>query len=274
MTRLAGRTVLVTGASRGIGRGIATRAAAEGARLAITARTVESHPTLPGSLNETAELCRSLGAEVHVVAGDIGSDADRERAHAETVAALGPVEVLVNNAAAAVYQPLLDYPVKRQRLMTEINVHAPLHLAQLCLPAMIEAGEGWIVNLSSASKKHPEGPPYSLGGVRGTFGFYAATKAMLDRMSTALASEHHHQGIRVNTVEPAAAVLSEGADARVGTMLRADQIESMEEMVEAALFLCDCGPDHTGKNETSLELIDRESLLVQTLDAKGPHQDR
>ena len=270
MGRLEGRTTLVTGASRGIGRGIATRAAAEGARLAITARTLDHHPTLPGSLNDTAQRCRALGAEVVVLVGDIASDVDRERIVTETTEQLGPIEVLVNNAAAAIYQPLFDYPLKRQRLMTEINVHAPLHLTQLVLPSMIDKGEGWVVNLSSGSKNHPEGPPYDQGGVRGTFGFYAGTKAMLDRISTALAFEHHQHGVRVNTVEPRAAVMSEGAEKQVGGMLRADQIETMEEMVESVLFLCDCGPDHTGRNEVSLDVIEEHNLTVSRLDGTHP----
>ena len=70
--------------------------------------------------------------------------------------------------------------------------------------------KGWIINLSSGSKKHPEGPPYDLGGVRGVYGFYGATKAMLDRLTTGLASELADRSIRVNTVEPKAAVLSGG----------------------------------------------------------------
>ena len=270
--RLDGRRTLVTGASRGIGAGIAERAAAEGARLALVARTLDEHPTLPGSLNETAARCRALGAEVVTIVADLTDEHDRARVVPEATEALGgPVEVLVNNAAAAIYQPLDTYPLKRRRLMVELNVQCPLDLAQAALPAMAAAGEGWIVNLSSASAAPPPGPPFDLGGVRGTFGFYAATKAMLNRLTAAMAAEWHHHGVRVNTVEPRAAVLSEGADELVGGQLAADQIESMEAMAEAALWLCDCGPDHTGRIESSLALLEREGIAPMNLQGTGLH---
>ena len=161
--------------------------------------------------------------------------------------------------------------MRKRRLMVEINVHCPVDLAQAVLPDMKAQQEGWIVNLSSASSAHPSGPPYDLGGVRGVYGFYGATKAMLNRVTTAMASELHTAGVRVNTVEPRAAVLSEGADEVMQGRLTADQIESMEAMCEAALFLCDCGPDHTGRVESSLDLLTREDLTVMNLDGTAPH---
>ena len=264
--RLKNRHAVVTGASRGIGAGIARRLAAEGANLTIAARTLDQHPTLNGSLNETAELCRAHGVSVEVVVADMGDADSRALVIPAAVAANGPVDILVNNAAAAIYQSLTDYPLKRRRLMTEINVQAPFDLIQQVIGEMEERGEGWIVNLSSGSKHHPPGPPYDLGGVRGIYGWYGATKAMLDRATTALASELHPAGIRLNCIEPRAAVMSEGAAAVLGDSLAADQIESLEAMVEAVLFLCDCGPDHTGNLEVSLDILERENITTLSLD--------
>lgn len=270
--RLAGRRVVVTGASRGIGAGIAERLGAEGAAVALVARTLDSHRTLAGSLNETAERCRAVGAKVTIIIADLTNDEDRSRVVPEAVASLGgPIDVLVNNAAGAIFAALDEYPLKRRRLMIEINLHCPVDLAQAVIPAMRERGEGWIINLSSASSAHPDGPPYDLGGVRAVHGYYAATKAMLNRITTAMAAELHDSGIRVNTIEPRAAVLSEGADEVVGGMLRADQIESMEAMCEAVLWLCDCGPDHTGRIESSLDLLEREGVEVLDLRGSAPH---
>lgn len=270
--RLTGRRTVVTGASRGIGAGIAERAASEGARLAIVARTLDSHPTLAGSLTETAARCRALGADVVTLVADLTDEHERARVIPDAADALGgEIEVLVNNAAAAIYQPLDTYPLKRRRLMVELNVHCPLDLAQAALPGMTAAGEGWIVNLSSASAMPTTGPPYDLGGVRGVYGFYAASKAMLNRLTDAMAAEWHQFGIRVNTVEPKAAVLSEGADEIVGGQLSADQIESMEAMCEAALWLCDCGPDHTGRIEVSLDLLAREGIAPMNLQGTALH---
>ena len=268
---LRGKTAVITGASRGIGAAVAHRFAAEGADIAITARTINQHPTLAGSLNETAELCRKFGGQVLTIQADLGDAKSRASIIPAVHETFGSVDILINNAAAAIYKRLDSYQLKHRRLMTEINVQAPLDLIQQVLPAMINKEQGWIVNLSSGSKKHPTGPPYDLGGVKGVYGFYGATKAMLDRTSTALASELYGTGIRVNTVEPRAAVLSEGADAVVGGMLKPEQIEPMEAMVESILFLSNCDRNHTGKNEISLDVIEHNGLPVMNLNGDAPY---
>jgi NAD(P)-dependent dehydrogenase (short-subunit alcohol dehydrogenase family) len=265
--RFEGRRVLVTGASRGIGAGIAERLAAEGAHVAITARTLDKHDHLAGSLTETAERLGRYGTKVAMIVADLTDENDRARIVPEATAALGgPIEILVNNAAAAMYAPLAGFKLKRRRIIFEANVHAPLDLAQAVLPAMQAAGEGWIVNLSSGSAKHAAGPPYDLGPQGSTITVYGASKAALNRITNGLAAELYGSGIRVNTVEPRAAVLSEGAAELVGSTLRPEQIESMEEMVEAVVALCDCPADATGKIAVSLDLIADWGLTVHNLD--------
>ncbi len=265
-TRLAGRRAVVTGASRGIGAAAARRLAAEGADVAITARTAEHHPTLNGSLAETAEALRSFDGRVATVAADLSDAEDRDRI-VPTAAELlgGPIDILVNNAAAAVYQPLADFPLRRRRLVFEVNVHAPMDLAQAVLPSMLERGAGWVVNLSSASAR-PWEPPFTPSVLGSTSGVYGASKAALNRLTNALGGELAGTGIRVNTVEPRAAVRSEGAEAMVGGRLSPDQYESMEEMVEAILALCDCPEGLTGRTHVSLQLIDELGLTVHGLD--------
>lgn len=272
--RFAGRRALVTGASRGIGVGIAERLAAEGAHVAISARTVDHHDRLPGSLNETLARLRGYGTTVAAIAADL-ADAEARAAIVPTaVEALGgPIDILVNNAAAAVYAPLREYPLKRRRMMFEINVNAPVDLAQAVIPAMVAAGEGWIINVSSGSARQPGGPPFKTDGVALVFGVYGASKAALNRITGAMAAELYGTGIRVNTIEPRAAVLSEGADAVMGTMLAAEQIEPLEAMVEATIALCCCPAEHTGRIEVSLDLLEREGIPVRTLDAAGIYAD-
>jgi short-subunit dehydrogenase len=248
--------VLITGASRGIGAATARRFAAEGAAVALVARTIDQHDHLTGSLRETADRITAGGGHAAVIASDLTDADDRARIVPEAVEQLGgPIDILVNNAAAAMYAPVRDMPLKRRRIIFEVNVHAPLDLAQAVLPAMVERGAGWIVNVSSATAR-PVGNP--------TMAMYGASKAALNRWTAGLAAELEGTAVRVNTVEPRAAVMSEGAEALVGTTVRADQVESMEEMVEAVVALGDC--DFSGRICVSLDLIADLGLRVHDLD--------
>lgn len=266
--RLDGRTALVTGASRGIGAATARRFAAEGARVAITARTADAHPTLPGSLAETRRHLDGHGDGHVTIVADLSDPDERARIAAEATAGLGRVDILVNNAAAAMYQPVLEMSAKRQRLMLEMNMVAPIDLAQHLAPAMAARGEGWIVNLSSGSANLRTGPPFPESIQGSSIGMYGASKAALNRITNALAEELHGSGVRVNTIEPRAAVLSEGADAVMAGRLRADQIEPMEAMVEAIVASATCPTDHTGRVDVSLDLIDELGLEVHDLDGR------
>jgi citronellol/citronellal dehydrogenase len=257
-TRFAGRRVLITGASRGIGAAAAQRFAAEGADVALVARTLEQHDHLAGSLQDTAARLAGFGGRVAVITADLTRDDDRARIVPAVLESLdGPVDVLVNNAAAAMYGPTRDFSLKRRRLIFEVNVHAPLDLAQAVLPAMVERGAGWIINVSSGTAR-----PIA----NSTMTVYGASKAALNRLTHGLAVELADSGVRVNTVEPRAAVMSEGATALIGETVRADQIESMEEMVEAIVALADCPADFTARTCVSLDLIAELQLTVHALD--------
>jgi citronellol/citronellal dehydrogenase len=174
----------------------------------------------------------------------------------------------VNNAAAAMYHSLVDFPLKRRRLLFEVNVHAPLDLAQAMVRLLGPGAEGWIVNVSSGAARSASGPPFDLGPAGASMTVYGASKLALNRVTNGLGAELHGTGVRVNTIEPRAAVLSEGADALVGGSLRPDQIESMEEMVEATVALCACPEEVTGGSHVSLDLIADWGLTVRGLDSR------
>ena len=267
--RFRGRRVLVTGSSRGIGAGIAERMAAEGADVVLTARTLDKHEHLAGSLTETAERLSQYGTKVGIVVADLTDPVDRQRVVPEAVEALGgPIEILVNNAAASIQAPLVEVSVKRRNIMFEVNVNAPVDLALAVVPDMVETGEGWIVNLSSASANLWPGPGTELNESAQRIIAYGASKAALNRMTSGLAATLYGTGVRVNTVEPRAAVLSEGAAELVGNILKPEQIEPMEAMVEGTVFLCDCPPDLTGRITVSLDNIEQHDLTVVGLDGE------
>jgi len=267
---LDGRRAIVTGASRGIGAGIAERFTAEGAAVVITARTVDQHDHLEGSLNVTLARCRRHSDAVVVLAADLADPADRFRIVPESVAALGgPIDVLVNNAAAGIHMPMAEFPHKRRRIMFEVNVEAPLDLAQAVVPAMQDRGEGWIVNLSSAAALAVPGPPFVPGAMPGN-GIYAATKAALDRATNALAAELWGTGIRINTLDPVKPVASEGAIAHLGDRIPADRYAPVEVIVEAALALATCPPEQTGHMVHDQHLLDTLGRTVMTLDGTRP----
>ena len=271
--RFKNKNAVVTGASRGIGAAIAERLAAEGANVAVIARTLDKHPYLSGSLNETLDTLNQYGSGHQKIVADISDENDRLRAIAEAQTGFkGHVNILVNNAAAAMYKPISDYSLKHRRLMAEMNMHAPVDLAQAVLEGMKEAGEGWILNLSSASSRLEPGPPYRPEETAYTIGVYGATKAALNRLTNTMAVELYEHNIRVNAVQPVAAVLSEGADHMLGDTLRPDQLESMEAMVEAAIALCDCEKERTGFVYDSLALLEELDTAVMTLDGSRPFE--
>ena len=242
---LEGRVALITGASRGIGVAIAERLARAGASLALVARTLEpdAGARLQGSLAETVAMVERAGGRALPIVADLANPADRARIVPEARAALGPVDVLVHNAAAAIYAPVADIPLKRRQITFEVNVHATLDLAQAVLPEMRARKQGWIVNLSSASSRHPEGPPFGHGEST-TITVYGASKAALERITTGLAAEVYDDGIAVNSIAPVAAVRTPGAEALVGELMKKnpDLVEPVEWLAEAVLALATCDP--------------------------------
>jgi NAD(P)-dependent dehydrogenase (short-subunit alcohol dehydrogenase family) len=256
-SRLEGRVALVTGASRGIGEGIARRFAAEGAAVAVSARTVEEgdHP-LPGSVATTVAAITEAGGVAIAVAADLASADDRRRLIETVTADLGPVDVLVNNAAITYFAPVAEFRESRYDLMFEVQVRAPFQLAQAVLPGMVERGEGWILNISSAAGRHPEGPPYRRGLGGGTV--YGMCKAALERFTTGLAAEVHGAGVAVNVLSPSGLVGTPGVEHHGLTRgVPREFIETTDEFAGAALWLC-CGPpsERTGRIDYSRPLQD------------------
>jgi len=271
---LEGRIALVTGTSRGIGLGIAQRFAAEGATVALTARTVDPHPTLPGTLRETARRIEADGGRCLIVPADLCDPAARQELVETVRADLGPIDILVNNAARAFYEPARSISEKRIRLSLELNLIAPYDLSQRVVPHMQETGSGWILNIGSATCEVPPGPPFSRFDAEAGVGTYAMTKAALNRLTVALAAELHADRIAVNCLSPVAAVLTEAAVA-LGVIGDDAPTEPLEEMAEAALALCCSDPQRlTGRIAYSGPLLAELSRPVRSLDGRSLHTPR
>ena len=267
---LDGKVVLITGASRGIGAGIARRFAAEGAAVALVARSVEpgSGGHLAGSLRELAAEIEADGGRVHCIGADLADPAvDRSGIVREVESVLGPVDVLVNNAAACYYLPFERVSDKRLHVAFEVNVFAPFQLAQACVPSMVERGRGHIVNLTSGIVDVPDSMPFEeLAANFKLATTYAVSKAALNRLTTALAAEYAPT-IAVNAVAPQAAVATEGATAMMD--LPAYMLEPMETMVEATLVLATCDVAYSGHVVRSLPLLRESGRAVRSLDGRS-----
>jgi citronellol/citronellal dehydrogenase len=235
----AGKVALVTGASRGLGKAIAQRFAAEGATVAITARTMDPDPKYQGSLGETCAQINAAGGTAIAVQADLSSSEDRERLFAHVVDTIGAPDILVNNAAVTFLRPLDGFPEKRARLMVEMHMIAPLHLTQLAIPAMRQRGRGWVLNLTSVGGDLPEGPPFSEFDTEAGFGMYGTVKAGMNRLTKSLAAELYRDGIAVNAAAPSKPVATPGA----GTLdLAKSGTESIELITETVFRLCTGDP--------------------------------
>jgi short-subunit dehydrogenase len=185
MKRIHGMHAVLTGGSRGLGPTIARALLREGARVTLTARTADA-------LDAVAKNLSADSARVHTVAADVGDGDDRRKLLGEAEAALGPVDILINNAGIELIAPYASLPPERIQALVRTNLDAPLMLSRLVLPRMIERGRGHVVMMSSLGGK--KGSPYSAT--------YAATKAGLIAWAGGVRAELRGTGVGVSVVSP------------------------------------------------------------------------
>ncbi|MFQ5381284.1 MAG: SDR family NAD(P)-dependent oxidoreductase [Dehalococcoidia bacterium] len=239
MSDVKGKVAIVTGSSRGIGEGIARRLAIAGAKVVVTARTVEVRdPRLPGTVNTVAEGIKAGGGEAMAVPANLQKKEEREKLVGATVDAYGGVDILVNNAAILVPGGTIDFEERYYDRMFELLVKAPFHLCQLTLPSMIERGGGSVLNISSIAAVHPKPGGRSVDGA-----VYGMTKAAIERFSTGLAAEMYDKKISVNALSPSLVVATPGQMfARKYTREMLDAAEPVEAIAEAAHALVSGDP--------------------------------
>jgi citronellol/citronellal dehydrogenase len=176
----SGKVAFVTGASRGIGKAIALRLAGEGAAVVACATRLGRHDDRQGTLEGTVEeIERSVGRACALVA-DLSDPAVREGLIARAQAPFGELDILVNNAAGAIMTLPSRASRDNRNFMYEMNLNAPVDLAQQVIPGMQARGGGWILNITSASAKQPPLPYRDTKLAAHVIGPYGATKAALE----------------------------------------------------------------------------------------------
>jgi citronellol/citronellal dehydrogenase len=213
MGKLDGKTAIVTGASRGIGKAIALRFAAEGARVACMARTLEEgeHAAFEGSLRTTVRAIEDSGGQAIALACDVSDFDSCAQAVNGARSAFGPIDVLVNNAALTYFLPIADFPPSKWMRSMAVNVHGPFFMSKLVLADMLALQRGAIVNISSAAAIGPGRGPYHEPSRRGRGGtLYGAEKAALERFTQGLAAEVYDRGVSVTCLSPSLIVATPG----------------------------------------------------------------
>jgi hypothetical protein len=267
MASCDGKVALVTGASRGIGRAIALRLAAEGASVVLSASRMGAHGALSGTLEEAVSEVQAAGGKAAGVAADLADAAARADLVDRAKEAFGPIDILVNNAAGARMQLPSQASTQDRSFMFDLNVNAPIDVAQQALPDMRERGAGWILNISSATSWQPTLPYRDSKQAAWIIGPYGASKAALDRYTVALAHEVAGEGIFVNALAPVAIVMTQGADyVRDIARRNPDWVEPVEMMAEAALELC--SERHVAQVVFSRDLLHAVGRDVRSLDGR------
>jgi NAD(P)-dependent dehydrogenase (short-subunit alcohol dehydrogenase family) len=240
---LAHRVVIVTGASRGIGKGLAIGLAARGATIVCAARSVAEEPGgLPGTIHHTVAAIEAAGGRALAVRCDIGEPDDIERLVTTTADTYGRIDVLINNAMAPTRTTFADSTVDQWDESMRVNVRSLYLLCRAVVPHMARSGGGSIINVSSGGAGH-ESTPYMPPG----YVIYAVAKAAMERFSSALAPELRDLGITINALRPGA-VKTELSTRELGEDHDWTGWTTPDAVVPAVAFLArQIGTDFTGR---------------------------
>jgi citronellol/citronellal dehydrogenase len=194
MANLAGKTLFITGASRGIGKAIALRAARDSANIVIAAKTTESHPKLPGTIHSAAEEIEAAGGKALAVQVDIRDEAQVADGVARAVERFGGIDILVNNASAISLTGTLETPMKRFDLMMGVNMRGTFATSQACIPHLKRASNPHILMLSPPlSMQQKWFAPHTA---------YTMAKYGMSMCVLGMSGEFRDDGIAVNALWP------------------------------------------------------------------------
>lgn len=198
---LKGKTLLITGASRGIGLAIALRAARDGANVAIAAKSAVPNPKLPGTIHTAAAAVEAAGGRALALKCDIREEEQVRAAVAATVEAFGGIDILVNNASAIWLRGVLETPMKRFDLMQQVNARGSFLCAQACLPHLLRSANPHILTLAPPPSLDPKWWAPHTG--------YTLAKMGMSFVTLGLAGEFGPQGVAVNALWPRTLIATE-----------------------------------------------------------------
>ncbi|MFO1506992.1 MAG: NAD(P)-dependent oxidoreductase [Lysobacterales bacterium] len=201
MSDLRGKTLLITGASRGIGLAIAVRAARDGANVAVAAKSDVPNPKLPGTIHTAAAAVDAAGGHGLAIRCDIRDEDDVKAAVGKTVATFGGLDILVNNASAIWLHGVLDTPMKRFDLMQQVNARGSFLCAQACLPHLLKSSNPHILTLAPPPSLDPKWWAPHLG--------YTLAKMGMSFVTLGLAGEFGPQGVAVNALWPRSVIATD-----------------------------------------------------------------
>jgi citronellol/citronellal dehydrogenase len=228
---LQGKTVFITGASRGIGRAIGLRAARDGANIVVTGKTIEPHPKLPGTIHTAAAEMEAAGGRALAIAMDVRDEAQVEAAVAQAVERFGGLDVLVNNASAIALTGTLETPLKRFDLMHQVNTRGTFVCSQKAIPHLKRAENPHILNLAPplASTLRPRWFAPHLAYTMAKYGMSLCTYGM--------AEEFKNDGIAVNALWPRTAIDTEAIRVISGDEARRTRTRRAEIVADAAHWI-------------------------------------
>ncbi len=225
MTTLDGKTLFITGASRGIGRAIACRAACDGANIVIAAKSERKHPKLPGTLSSVAREIEQAGGNALPIRTDIRDEEQVSSAVDQAVHHFGGIDILINNASAIYLAGTLDTPMKRFDLMFDVNVRGTYLCSQACLPHLLKSERPKILNLAPPPNLDPKWFKEHVA--------YSIAKYGMSLCVLGMAAEFADRGLSVSGLWPRT-VIATAAIKMLGDLVKPEQCRRPEIVADAA----------------------------------------
>jgi citronellol/citronellal dehydrogenase len=229
MASLEGKTLFITGASRGIGKAIALRAAQEGANIAVVAKTKEPHPKLPGTVYTAVEDIKSAGGNALPCITDIRYEEQVQKAIDATIKEFGGIDILVNNASAINLSPTLELDMKRFDLMFSVNVRGTFLCSKLCVPHLKKAENPHILNISPPLNLDPK---WFKNNVAYTMAKYGMSMCVLG-----MAEEFKKDRIAVNALWPRTSIATAAVKNLLGGQSSIKHSRTPEIVADAACLI-------------------------------------